>query len=127
MHIKIEIKDLPDNLVKQIPKSNIFEFSQLLKNWGLADEIIEKLQIRITFCNTPYRGEYLGCDNGIHNVELLNFYCRSDMKLFLEKITVRELRHLWWALHNNSPIYSNKDDCRKIVEETAATNLWSFD
>ena len=111
-----------------IPKPNIRNFSRLFKTWGLTPTQLKILSLHISFCNTDVRGEYIGCHNGVHHIELKDLYCISSIpKKFLEEVTIHELRHVWWALQDNAPSGLGEDDCRKEEKKKRKTALWIFE
>ena len=111
-----------------VPKPNVRNFSRLFQRWELTTTQLKTLSVHILFCNTDVRGEYMGCHNGIHHVELRDLYCAPSLpKNFLEEVTIHELRHVWWALQDNSPPGLGEDDCQKEEKKKRKTTLWIFE
>jgi len=127
MRVEVEL-DKTSHISQQcrIPKPNIRNFSRLFKTWGLTAAELKMLSLHISFCNTAFRGEYTGCHNGTHHIELKDLYCLPDVqKKFLEEVTIHESRHVWWALQGNPLLSLEEDDCQKEEKKNYSV-LWIF-
>ena len=123
MYISVEVQDT----AKRIPRPDKVEFSKLFSAWGLPTDTLEKLHIHVSFCRTPYRGEYHGCREGIHHIDISDLYCLAGIpQRFLEKATIHELRHVWWAHQDNPPADLGENDCQEVEKKDTTSFLWRF-
>lgn len=128
MEIMIEVDNDAASSGHLTPKPNLLEFQKLFASWGTHTDVLQTLRIHITFCRTECRGEYFGCRDGVHHIELKDMYLLVSVpQNFLEKATIHELRHIFWALQENPPDGLGEEDCIKIEEKLAPGLLWNLE